>query len=115
MMTGKLFYQIHIAMPFFFPTLAMICIKAVCKELPTRAIGMSIVASVVSLTVFYSLHLTLNGQLPYVYSATTADGQTGLGDGLISMMSFVAYPIAVVASGLTLYRNYGETHDNQTG
>lgn len=112
-MIEKLLYQIHIVLPFFFPTLAMLCIKAVCKDLPIRAITISIIASVVSLAVFYILHLTLNARLPYVYPASKPDGQTGLGDGLIAMMAVFAYPIAVVVAGFTVCRNR-QTNENKS-
>ncbi len=104
MLIEKLLYQIHIVIPFFLPTLAMLCIKLVCRELPVRAISISIFAAVISLAVFYFLHLTLNGRLPFVFPASAPDGQTGLGDGLIVMMSVLAYPIAVVAMGFTICR-----------
>ncbi|MFM8715943.1 MAG: hypothetical protein ACKOF3_04045, partial [Spartobacteria bacterium] len=91
MLIEKLLYQIHIIIPFFFPTLAMLCIKPVCKDLPARAISISIFASVISLVVFYFLHLTLNARLPYVYPASKPDGQAGLGDGLIVMMAVSTY------------------------
>jgi len=115
MLIEKLLYQIHIVIPFFFPTLAMLCIKSVCKDLPARAISISIFASVVSLAVFYFLHLTLNGRLPYVYPATKPDGQKGLGDGLILMMAAFAYPIAVLAAGFTVFRKRDKTNENNNG
>ena len=115
MLIEKLLCQIHIVIPFFFPTLAMLCIKSVCKDLPARAVSISIFASVVSLAVFYFLHLTLNGRLPYVYPASKPDGQTGLGDALIVMMAVAAYPVAVVAAGLTVYRNRDQVNKNRNG
>ena len=115
MLIEKLLYQIHIVIPFFFPTLAMLCIKSVCKDLPARAISISIFASVISLVVFYFLHLTLNARLPYVYPVPKSDGQSGLGDGLIVMMAAFAYPIAVVVAGFTVYRKRDETNENKNG
>jgi len=115
MLINKLLYQIHIIIPFFFPTLAMLCIKSVCKDLPGRAISISLFASVISLVVFYFLHLTLNERLPYVYPVSKPDGQTGLGDGLIVMMAAFAYPIAVVATGFTVFRKRDTTNENKNG
>lgn len=93
----------------------MLCIKSVCKDLPARAISISLFASVISLVVFYFLHLTLNEQLPYVYRASKPDGQAGLGDGLIVMMAASAYPIAVVAAGFAVFRERDKTNENKNG
>lgn len=115
MSSDNLLYQIPIAVPFFFPTLAMLCIRGVCRQLPSRAIEISLFASMISLAVFYFLHLTLNGRLPNVYTETSTDGQAGLGDALISFMSFIAYPVAVAVVGFTLYRDCGNTNENKMG
>jgi hypothetical protein len=115
MMIEKLFYQIHIVVPFFFPTLAMLCIKLVCKELPVRAVSISVFGSLISLTVYYFLHITLSGGLPYVYSSTKIDGQTGLGDGLIMMMSLIAYPLAVFVAGFTFYPSSRKPNESKMG
>jgi len=113
MLIEKLLYQIHIIIPFFFPTLALLCIKVVCRELPIRAIKISMIASVASLVAFYFLHLALNARLPYVYPASNPDGQTGLGDGLIVMMAVLVYPIAVAVAGLTVCRNHDKSIKNK--